>query len=63
MSLIRKYSIYIITLVVISNCSFHSSQYEFAKRLFTPSDIKRPQPNWITEWAALNIDIFASINT
>ncbi len=59
MSPIRKYSICIITLVVISNCSFHSSQYELVKGLFTSNDIKRPQPNWITEWAALNIDIFA----
>ena len=56
----NKVIILFITLIQLSSCSFHSSQYDLFKSLFIQEDNSLiPEKNWSAFWLNQQIDLYA----
>jgi hypothetical protein len=48
-----------ILFLILSGCSFHSSQLSFVKNKFSTVENSNPIPNWSMSWADEHFDVYA----
>ena len=59
MNITKKIIILAVNLCLICNCSFQSKQFDFVKSLVNEQTNDGPRPNWLIEWAGINLEMFA----